>query len=46
MVWLNLGQNRSVMVKTGCISVSRGCEELVRLYLSQDRGVREWAGCI
>jgi hypothetical protein len=23
-----------------------GCEGMSRVYLGQDRGVREWAGCI
>jgi hypothetical protein len=43
---LNVGQNRSVIVWTGCIWVIWVCEGMSRLYLAQDSGVREWAGCI
>jgi hypothetical protein len=44
--WLNVGQNRIVIIWTGCISVIIRCEGMSRLYLGQDRGVREWAGYI
>jgi hypothetical protein len=46
MVWLNLGQNKSVIVKTGCIWDSLVCEGMVRLYQGQAMGVSVWPGCI
>jgi hypothetical protein len=43
MVWLNLFQNRSVMVKTAVSGSVWWCEGMVRLYLGQDVGMSIWS---
>jgi hypothetical protein len=42
MGWLNLCVDRCVMV-SGSV---KECEGIIRRSLGQDRGVKEWVGCI